>query len=138
MLAGRSLFLCPSYRTLTQAIRSRRRKCAAQDNGSLVCVYCSVRGIRCERKASRHGVRIFNAAISSNSPPDGSLISLTTENQTPFLLPLDVCIELVELYFDLVHDQFHSLFHRPSFVASVHDGVAPKVLLFAMMAFSAR
>lgn len=54
------------------------------------------------------------------------------------LPPLEICIELVELYFDLIHDQFHSLFHRPSFLESVHDRTAPRIILFAMMAFSAR
>lgn len=47
-------------------------------------------------------------------------------------------MELVELYFDLIHDQFHSLFHRPSFIEDVRRGVAPRVLLFAMMALAAR
>jgi hypothetical protein len=54
------------------------------------------------------------------------------------LPPLELCLELVELYFDLIHDQFHSLFHRPSFIEQVKKGTAPPVLLFAMMALSAR
>jgi hypothetical protein len=54
------------------------------------------------------------------------------------LPPLELCLELVELYFDLIHDQFHSLFHRPSFTEQVRNGTAPRVLLFAMMALSAR
>jgi hypothetical protein len=54
------------------------------------------------------------------------------------LPPLELCLELVELYFDLIHDQFHSLFHRPSFIEQVRAGTAPQVLLFAMMALSAR
>jgi hypothetical protein len=54
------------------------------------------------------------------------------------LPPLDLCLELIELYFDLIHDQFHSLFHRPSFTEQVRKGTAPRVLLFAMMALSAR
>jgi len=54
------------------------------------------------------------------------------------LPPWELCLELVELYFDLIHDQFHSLFHRPSFIEQVRTGTAPQVLLFAMMALSAR
>jgi hypothetical protein len=54
------------------------------------------------------------------------------------LPPWELCLELVEIYFDLIHDQFHSLFHRPSFIEQVRKGTAPRVLLFAMMALSAR
>jgi len=54
------------------------------------------------------------------------------------LPPTELCLELVELYFDLIHDQFHSLFHRPSFIEQVKKGTAPRILLFAMMALSAR
>lgn len=54
------------------------------------------------------------------------------------LPPLELCLELVELYFDLIHDQMHSLFHRPSFIEQVKNGAAPRGLLFAMMALSAR
>jgi hypothetical protein len=54
------------------------------------------------------------------------------------LPPWELCLELVDLYFDLIHDQFHSLFHRPSFIEQVRKGTAPRVLLFAMMALSAR
>jgi hypothetical protein len=44
----------------------------------------------------------------------------------------------VALYFDLIHDQFHTLFHRPSFTESVALGEAPPVILYAMLALSAR
>lgn len=46
--------------------------------------------------------------------------------------------ELVELYFKYIHDQFHSLFHRPSFILDLHQGNAPTVIVYAMMALSAR
>jgi hypothetical protein len=46
--------------------------------------------------------------------------------------------ELVELYFKYIHDQFHSLFHRPSFMLDLHQGTAPLVIVYAMMALSAR
>lgn len=47
-------------------------------------------------------------------------------------------MELVHLYFDFVHDQFHSLFHRPSLEEDVLNGTAPAVLLYGIMALSAR
>lgn len=54
------------------------------------------------------------------------------------LPPMPLRLQLVGLYFDYIHDQFHSLFHRPSFMADVaSDRVAPVVLL-AIFALSAR
>lgn len=66
-----------------------------------------------------------------------SSTSKTAETGMPFP-PKELCLELVELYFDLIHDQFHSLFHRPSFMEQVKKGTAPRILLFAIMALSAR
>ena len=79
-------------------------------------------------RARRHE----NTEITFQSPS-----SETAETGMP-LPPRELLLELVELYFDLIHDQFHSLFHRPSFIEQVRKGTAPRVLLFAMMALSAR
>lgn len=49
-----------------------------------------------------------------------------------------LCTELVQLYFDYVHDQFHTLFHRPSFIDNLSEGKAPPILVYGMMALSAR
>lgn len=49
-----------------------------------------------------------------------------------------VCNELVDIYFDLIHDKQHSLFHRPTFIADQREGRAPMVLVYAMMALAAR
>ena len=49
-----------------------------------------------------------------------------------------VCYELVDLYFDLLHDKQHALFHRPSFVANHRAGRAPDCLILAMLALTAR
>lgn len=47
-------------------------------------------------------------------------------------------LKLVELYFKYIHDQFHSLYHRPTFLEDVaHERVAD-VILFAIFALSAR
>jgi hypothetical protein len=46
--------------------------------------------------------------------------------------------ELVGLYFDYIHDQFHSMYHKPSFVHDVMNDSVPKVVLFAVFALSAR
>lgn len=52
--------------------------------------------------------------------------------------PAAVCLELLDLYFDYIHDQFHSIFHRPSLEEDVRLGRAPPVILYAIMALSAR
>lgn len=55
------------------------------------------------------------------------------------LLPVrSVLRELVELYFGLIHNGPHTLFHVPSFLAELDGNRAPEVLLMAMIALSAR
>lgn len=49
-----------------------------------------------------------------------------------------ICAELVELYFDYVHDKFHSLFHRPSLMEDLRRGQAPENLIYGILALSAR
>jgi hypothetical protein len=46
--------------------------------------------------------------------------------------------ELVELYFDYIHDQFHSIYHRPSFIDDMINGRVKEIVLFAMFALAAR
>jgi hypothetical protein len=46
--------------------------------------------------------------------------------------------ELVGLYFDYIHDQFHSMYHRPSFIEDVVGDRVPEIVLFAIFALSAR
>lgn len=47
-------------------------------------------------------------------------------------------LELVGLYFDYIHDQFHSIFHRPSFTQDVANDRIPSIILFAIFALSSR
>ena len=51
---------------------------------------------------------------------------------------MDLLLEIVNLYFDYVHDQFHSLFHRPTFVQDVTQHAVPKPLLFGILGLGAR
>ncbi|KAN0102568.1 Fungal specific transcription factor domain containing protein [Hyaloscypha variabilis] len=125
--------------TACQACRSRRRKCDAAQFG-VSCTYCSERGIQCTRDSS------FNSQSTSPAPSVPvvtSILSRTTpikvaaQSSDSFPSP-SICLELVNLYFDFIHDQFHSLFHKPSFVEDVTRGQASPVILLAMMALSAR
>lgn len=45
---------------------------------------------------------------------------------------------LVDLYFVYIHDKPHTLFHEPSFKASVLDKTVSRPLLLSMMGLSAR
>ena len=54
------------------------------------------------------------------------------------LPPPEVCLELLGLYFEYIHDQFHSLFHRPSMEDDLAKGKIPNVILFSIIALAAR
>lgn len=51
---------------------------------------------------------------------------------------MDLCEELITLYFRYVHFSFHVLFHEPSFVSAFKNGSLPKILLLAVLGLSAR
>lgn len=46
--------------------------------------------------------------------------------------------EFVTLYFDLIHDKQHLLFHPPTFLAQHHAGKAPDFLVWGMAALVSR
>ena len=46
--------------------------------------------------------------------------------------------ELTLIYFDLIHDKWHLLFHRPTFIADQQKGQIPMVLIYGIMALAAR
>jgi hypothetical protein len=76
-------------------------------------------------------------ARSSISEP--TLVSRSDELEGDCTLPNQtICTELVQLYFDYVHDKFHSLFHRPSLLEDLRRGQAPDHLIYGMLALSAR
>jgi hypothetical protein len=54
------------------------------------------------------------------------------------LPPVAMRKELAELYFEYIHDQFHSIYHRASFMDDLLDNQIPPVVLFAIFALSAR
>lgn len=54
------------------------------------------------------------------------------------LPPRAVLKELIELYFLLIHNGSHTLFHVPSFLRELENDEAPEVLLLMMIALSAR
>lgn len=49
-----------------------------------------------------------------------------------------MCFHLANLYFDYVHDQLHTLFQKPAFMADMVMNRVPPVIMFAVIALSAR
>lgn len=78
--------------------------------------------------------------LSVSSSPEMGLSGQKTKRElsTSAVPDLSLQLELVNLYFDYVHDQFHSLFHPPTFREDVECRRAPLVIVYAMMALSAR
>ena len=79
---------------------------------------------------ARSSISEESTLVSRNDDP------LESEKYT--LPDQSLCTELVQLYFDYVHDKFHSLFHRPSLMEDLRRGQAPDNLIFGMLALSAR
>ena len=54
------------------------------------------------------------------------------------LPPPAICYHLATLYFDYVHDQLHTLFQKPAFMTDMVMNKVPSVIMFAVVALSAR
>lgn len=110
-------------------VSERRRRCESRAPG-LACRFCVARGLSCSSGGSGKGVHGHDVPFSNTFYPR------QTDNR---LLPTkSLCAELVQLYFDYVHDQFHTLFHPPSFEEDMNRGQVPPILLYGMMALSVR
>lgn len=120
----------------------KQRKCETVGHG-MPCIYCKNRGVQCS-----FTVPATAPNSSWGGPPGPSPTSPTTTNSDFDLtrcqsiansLPSRaLCIELTELYFRYIHDTFHSIFHRPSVMQDVANGVLPNVLLFGIISLAAR
>lgn len=77
------------------------------------------------------------ASVSDKSTPVSRSDALS-ESEVCTLPDQPLCADLVKLYFDYVHDKFHSLFHRPSLMEDMLQGEAPEILIYGMLALSAR
>lgn len=65
-------------------------------------------------------------------------VLLQEQPESTVLPAIDLCEELIELYFRYIHICFHTLFHQPTFLNAFQSGSLPRVLLFAVMGMSAR
>lgn len=119
-------------------------------DGHDTCDYCKLHGTECvhelprggwyEQRAIQQSQHGGTSTESYQSPP-GSGVSPTSHHalEQPTLLPeINLLLELVNLYFDYVHDQFHSLFHRPTFFEDIAQQAVPEGLLYGMVGLGAR
>ncbi|OQU99040.1 Fungal specific transcription factor domain-containing protein [Cladophialophora immunda] len=110
--------------------RRRRRKCIRSYQGT-TCDFCTERNLQCI------------VSQEADFPEDGyepivprRIHALT--HKSKLLPPLDLCEELINLYFRYIHVSFHVLFHKPSFLAAFKNGSLSRILLFAVIGMSAR
>lgn len=130
--------------------RLRRKKCVVQ-TGHDTCNYCVQQDADCIQELPRGGwydkrarkkQRIIGDSIQRDGAPkpiNTSDRDVSTSEDQPIQLPgLELLLEIVELYFDYVHDVFHCLFHKPTFLEDVADGRVPHSILFAILGLGAR
>lgn len=92
-------------------------------------------GYYARRQARQQAATVATAQNNNVSPNQGASLPYPTHQDLP---PMALRQELVGLYFDYIHDQFHSIYQRPSFMDDVlHDRV-PEIILLAIFALSAR
>ncbi|OLN87532.1 putative transcriptional regulatory protein C530.11c-like protein 2, partial [Colletotrichum chlorophyti] len=145
---------------------ARRRRCQTRE-GLVDCVYCIERGITCvqqppeggyyeqrenqrrqrqqeqqqARRHRQHQERQHGQGQHASSSPGSHPGGWCSQGETipHAMLPgLPVRLDLVRLYFDYIHDQFHSLFHRPSFVEDALGDRVSDGILYGICALSAR
>jgi Fungal specific transcription factor domain. len=115
---------------ITDDASERRRRCESRAPG-FSCTFCVARGLPCSSGEPGKG-------IHGHDEPKFAKAFYPRQTDSCSLPTKSLCAELVQLYFDYVHDQFHTLFHPPSFVEEMNRGQAPRILLYGMMALSAR
>jgi hypothetical protein len=122
--------------TACVACRSRRRKCEVT-NPNERCVYCAKRDVPCSFELPA-GIPtgLWNDGPTSPTSSDHGLKRWQTPSTS--LPPRQTCIDVTKLYFQYIHDTFHSLFHPPSVIKEVEDGTIPKILLLGIISLAAR
>ena len=116
--------------------RHRRRKCTLARDGS-ACAFCTSRNVHCTLAANQLTHSNLQRQLSNLRSYHESLASENSGGSSD-LPDQALCDELVGLYFDMIHDKQHILFHRPTFIADQQRGQVPLVLVYAIIALAAR
>ncbi|CZT40962.1 uncharacterized protein RSE6_00639 [Rhynchosporium secalis] len=124
--------------TACEACRNRRRKCKIPE-GERDCTHCTARHIKCIQKPPVGGYYDQSVLASESRQIENEHVNQqSTQEANHAYPPLALRLELVQLYFDYIHNQFHTLFHPPTFLAAVAEHRVENVLLYPMFALSAR
>ncbi|CZR68016.1 uncharacterized protein PAC_17915 [Phialocephala subalpina] len=123
--------------------RVRKRKCIPiPTDESGCCQLCKDQPVPCSLTTSyvknRRIVRsddrlspVTAGNVVANSPS-------SADDPSSLIPPKSVLVELVDLYFRLIHDGPHTLFHEPTFLSNLSSKSVPISLLLAVIALSAR
>ncbi|KAF5003572.1 hypothetical protein FDECE_9886 [Fusarium decemcellulare] len=103
--------------------RSGKRRC--DRTGDSACTQCIQRHLAC-------------SAVANNDQPSQSSITTQPRPAAPSTFCSEETIHLVDLYFQFIHNQPHSLFHEATFKQSVISGTVSQPVLLGMMGMSAR
>ncbi|KAL6708196.1 hypothetical protein ACN47E_003380 [Coniothyrium glycines] len=124
--------------------RDRKKRCSFAPSHTS-CRECSSRGLDCSLKkqgsdvvkgiASRHRSLISQPQQLSKSPSQPK-----EDDGLPYHVLDDEELrnELVTLYFELMHDKQHLIFHPATFMAELKAGKSPKFLVWGMAALISR
>lgn len=113
------------------------------------CNYCELNGGECIHELPRGGwyeQRAKRQRIGSHSHHDEGESSSVGANDTPrttgdgaVRLPeLNHLLAIINLYFDYIHDVFHSLFHKATFIQDLVDGRISDTILYAIVGLALR
>jgi hypothetical protein len=108
------------------------------DSNDTICTRCRDLNLNC----SLHGWTVRSPYIIPTlstprlapHPPRSPEIPTSQTTDSP---PVELQKELVALYFLVVHDTHHSIFHQPTVEQQISDGEFPDVLLYSVMALGA-
>jgi hypothetical protein len=106
------------------------------------CEYCLSHGLQCIQGPPEGGYYAKRRAkLQEHGPPQQNPANhdLRAKGHVREGLPsTEVRQELTRLYFDYIHDQFHSMYHRATLMDDVENDRVPSIVLFAIFALSAR
>ncbi|KAH8679563.1 hypothetical protein BGZ60DRAFT_400248 [Tricladium varicosporioides] len=120
----------------------RKRRCLpipSDDTGT--CQLCNQQSIPCSlTHRSNQSCRIIAAddRLSPLIPGHTATPYLPSYDPLTLIPPKVVLQELVDLYFRLIHDGPHTLFHEPTFLARLAENLIPGFLLLAVISLSTR
>lgn len=114
------------------------------------CDYCELNGGECvhelpkggwyekRAKRARNESQPQSQADDGETSSTGATESLRAHDEPPRLPGMRMLLEITNLYFDYIHDVFHSLFHKATFLQDLMDGRVPPAILFAIVGLALR